>query len=75
MNLLEQIIEATVEGDEERCVSLAQQVLDQGLDPFEAIQGGFTKGIQSLRASRIHHCYERQGEWRIKRVRLRRDAR
>lgn len=45
MNLLEQIVEATVEGDQERCVSLAQQVLDQDLDPFEAIQKGFTKGM------------------------------
>jgi corrinoid protein of di/trimethylamine methyltransferase len=45
MNLLEQIVEATVEGDQERCVALAQQVLDQGLEPFEAIQGGFTKGM------------------------------
>ena len=45
MNLLEQIMEATVEGDEERCVVLAQQVLDQGLDPFEAVQEGFTKGM------------------------------
>ena len=45
MNLLEQIVEATIEGDEEQCVALAQQVLDQGLDPFEAIQEGFTKGM------------------------------
>jgi corrinoid protein of di/trimethylamine methyltransferase len=38
-------VEATIEGDEEQCVALAQQVLDQGLDPFEAIQEGFTKGM------------------------------
>ncbi len=45
MNLLEQIVEATVEGDQERCAALAQQVLDQDLDPLEAIQEGFTKGM------------------------------
>lgn len=45
MNLLEQIVEATIEGNEEQCVALAQQVLEQNLDPFEAIQEGFTKGM------------------------------
>jgi len=45
MTLLEQIVEATIEGNQERCVALAQQVLDENLDPFEAIQEGFTKGM------------------------------
>ena len=45
MHLFDQIVEATVEGSQERCVSLAQQVLDQDIDPFEAIQEGFTKGM------------------------------
>lgn len=45
MELLEQIVEATVEGDEQKCTALAQQVLDQGVDPFEAIQEGYSKGM------------------------------
>jgi corrinoid protein of di/trimethylamine methyltransferase len=45
MNLIEQIIEATVKGDEERCVTLAQQVLDENLDPVEAIQNGYSEAM------------------------------
>jgi trimethylamine corrinoid protein len=45
MNLLDQIVEATVEGDEERCVALAQQVLDQGMNPVEAIEEGYSKAM------------------------------
>ncbi len=45
MNVLEQIVQATVEGDAERCVALAQQVLDEGVDPLDAINDGFTKGM------------------------------
>jgi len=45
MNLFEDIVEATVDGNQERCVALAQQVLDQDMDPFEAIQEGYTKGM------------------------------
>jgi methanogenic corrinoid protein MtbC1 len=45
MKLIDEIVEATVEGDEDRCVALAQQVLDQGVDPFQAIQEGFTRGM------------------------------
>ncbi|RLC86304.1 MAG: hypothetical protein DRJ03_09150 [Chloroflexi bacterium] len=45
MNLLEQIVQATIKGDEEQCVALAQQVLDEGVDPVEAINEGFTKGM------------------------------
>ncbi len=45
MNVLEQIVQATVEGDAERCTALAQQVLDEGMDPAEAINEGFTEGM------------------------------
>jgi len=45
MNLFEQIVEATVDGNQERCVTLAQRVLDENADPFEAIQEGYTKGM------------------------------
>ncbi len=45
MNLFEQVLNATVDGDEERCVALAQQVLDMGLDPVEAIEEGYSKAM------------------------------
>ena len=45
MKLFERIVEATVSGDEERCVALAQEVLDKGADPLQAIEQGYTKGM------------------------------
>ncbi len=45
MKLIEEIVEATVEGDAERCTSLARQVLDKGVDPFIAIQEGYSRGM------------------------------
>jgi corrinoid protein of di/trimethylamine methyltransferase len=45
MELFEQIVEATVAGDQERCVALAHQVLDTGTDPLQAIEQGYTKGM------------------------------
>lgn len=45
MNLFEQMVEATVDGDEGRCVALAQQALDEGTDPYQAIQEGYTRGM------------------------------
>lgn len=45
MELFQQIVEATVAGDQERCVALAQAVLDEGVDPLEAIEQGYTKGM------------------------------
>ena len=45
MKLFEQIVEATVAGDQERCVALAQEVIDNGVDPLQAIEHGYTKGM------------------------------
>jgi corrinoid protein of di/trimethylamine methyltransferase len=45
MNLLDEIVEATVVGDEDRCVALAHQVLEQGMEPFHAILEGFVRGM------------------------------
>ena len=45
MELFEQIVEATVAGDQERCVALAQEVIDNGVDPLQAIEHGYTKGM------------------------------
>ena len=45
-NLLKEIMAATIAGDETLCVDLARQVLEQDLDPVEAIQGGYTRGMR-----------------------------
>ena len=45
MNVFEQIVEATVAGDKDRCVALAQQAVSQGIDAFQALQEGYTKGM------------------------------
>jgi corrinoid protein of di/trimethylamine methyltransferase len=45
MKLFEQIVEATVAGDQERCAVLAREVLDSGADPLQAIEQGYTKGM------------------------------
>lgn len=45
MKLFEQIVEATVAGDQERCVALAQEVLESGADPLQAIEQGYSRGM------------------------------
>jgi corrinoid protein of di/trimethylamine methyltransferase len=45
MNLMEQIIEATVAGDPQRCASLAGEAVRQGIDPLMAIEEGYSKGM------------------------------
>jgi corrinoid protein of di/trimethylamine methyltransferase len=47
-SLLEEMVKATVAGEEEQCVSLAQTAIDKGLDPFEAIQSGFAQGMRII---------------------------
>ena len=46
MELFEKIIEATVAGDVEQCASLARQSIDQGIDPLEVIQKGYSRGME-----------------------------
>ena len=46
MELFQQIIAATVEGNLDKRAALAQQALDQAVDPFEAIEEGYSKGMQ-----------------------------
>ncbi len=46
MKLFEKIIEAVAAGDAEQCTSLAGQAIDQGIDPFEVIQQGFSRGME-----------------------------
>jgi corrinoid protein of di/trimethylamine methyltransferase len=45
MELFERIVEATVAGDQERCVALAQEIVDGGGDPLQAIEQGYSKGM------------------------------
>tara|TARA_B100001964_G_scaffold101695_1_gene113683 strand:- start:980 stop:1639 length:660 start_codon:yes stop_codon:yes gene_type:complete len=45
MNLFEQMAEATIKGDKEQCAALARVALDEGVDPVQAIQEGYTKGM------------------------------
>ena len=45
VNLFKEMVEATVAGDEERCVALAQQAIDQKVDPSQALQEGYSEGM------------------------------
>ena len=42
MNTLDQIIEATIAGDIERCAALAQKFLDEGQNPIDALEKGYS---------------------------------
>ena len=57
-NLIEAIVDATVHYDESRCVALAQQAIDEGLDPFKVIQEGFSRGMQIVgdKFSTLEYC-------------------
>jgi trimethylamine corrinoid protein len=37
--------QAVVDGDREACVALAEEVIERGIEPFEAIEQGFTRGM------------------------------
>ncbi|MGD9043620.1 MAG: corrinoid protein [Desulfobacterales bacterium] len=57
-NLIEEIVDATVHYDESRCVALARQALEEGLDPFKVIQEGFSRGMQVVgdKFSTLEYC-------------------
>jgi len=44
--ILEEIISATVDGDEEKSVALARQAMADGMEPFEVIQNGYARGME-----------------------------
>jgi len=44
--ILEEIIRATVDGDEEKTVALARQAMDAGMEPFDVIRNGFARGME-----------------------------
>jgi 5-methyltetrahydrofolate--homocysteine methyltransferase len=57
-NLIEAIVDATVHYDASRCVTLAQQAIDEGLDPLKVIQKGFSRGMQIVgeKFSTLEYC-------------------
>jgi len=44
-DLFERMAQAVIDGDREACVALAEKVVERGVDPFEAIEQGFTRGM------------------------------
>ena len=57
-NLIEEIVDATVHYDESRCVTLARQAIEEGLDPLKVIQKGFSRGMQIVgeKFSTLEYC-------------------
>ncbi len=47
-NIFEEMELAIIDGDEELCASLAQRTIDESIDPEEAIEKGFAKGMRVL---------------------------
>jgi trimethylamine corrinoid protein len=47
-NIFEKMELAIIDGDEELCASLAQKAIDESIDPAEAIDKGFAKGMRVL---------------------------
>ncbi len=48
MDLFERMAEAVVKGDDSLCVVLARQAMDEGLDPFQAMDEGFARGMHII---------------------------
>ncbi len=46
--LLAAMSESVIEGEIERAAELARQALDQGMDPLEAIEQGYARGIREV---------------------------
>ncbi len=47
-NIFEEMEQAIIDGDEELCTSLAQKTIEESIDPAEAIDKGFAKGMRVL---------------------------
>ncbi len=45
-SILEEIIRATVDGDEEKTVALARQAMEDDMEPFDVIQNGYARGME-----------------------------
>lgn len=46
--IFEEIKEAVIDGDEDLAEELAQRVLDEGINPVDAVQKGYIKGIEEI---------------------------
>jgi corrinoid protein of di/trimethylamine methyltransferase len=46
--LFKQMAQAVIDGDDEEAASLAQQALDQGIGPLQAINKGYTAGMDMV---------------------------
>jgi corrinoid protein of di/trimethylamine methyltransferase len=44
-DLFKQMAQAVIDGDDDEAIALAQKALDQGVDPLEAINKGYTAGM------------------------------
>ncbi|GMR11062.1 MAG: hypothetical protein BMS9Abin28_1886 [Anaerolineae bacterium] len=44
--LFQELYQSVIDGEKESAVALAEQALDQGVDPLSCINEGLTKGIQ-----------------------------
>lgn len=44
--ILEKIIRATIDGDEEKTVALARHAMADGMEPFDVIQNGYARGME-----------------------------
>lgn len=50
MEMFKQMAEAVIAGDAELCASLAERAIQEKVDPVEAIQNGFSKGMDTVGA-------------------------
>ena len=48
MSILEEMASAVIKRDVGACVDLANQIINEGIDPLEAIQEGFAKGMETV---------------------------
>lgn len=48
MTILQDMADAVIRGDEEACIDLANRALEEGIDPVEAIQRGFSLGMETV---------------------------
>lgn len=48
MTIFKRMADAVIRGNEEECVELANTALKEGVDPVEAIQKGFAKGMETV---------------------------
>ena len=51
MDIFQEMAEAVIAGDAERCTALAKRAIAEKLDPLEAIQSGFSKGMDTVGAN------------------------